>query len=173
VLVPSGGVHTDQVGPGCWKASDETDNYNCLAFALGIEDESWWPGRSGFFWPRIPLLAEVEEISEIIAEHGYEPCQSGLFEYGYEKIALFVRSGQAEHAARQLPHSGIWVSKLGDAGMDVRQRQLLDYPTMQQYAHCLTIYGAPTYFFRRKNEYVWQLRTRLAHVLRRILAQIP
>jgi hypothetical protein len=42
----------------------------------------------------------------------YEQCDDGTPECGYEKIAIYVRSGEVKHVARQLP-DGRWTSKLG------------------------------------------------------------
>ena len=46
---------------------------------------------------------------------GFEPCDDGQPEAGFEKIAIYVDdAGEPVHAARQLP-SGVWTSKLGGA----------------------------------------------------------
>jgi hypothetical protein len=43
---------------------------------------------------------------------GFEPCESGSLEPGFDKVALFANERSPTHAARQLP-SGAWISKLG------------------------------------------------------------
>ncbi|MCK4793650.1 MAG: hypothetical protein KAV87_58515 [Desulfobacteraceae bacterium] len=43
---------------------------------------------------------------------GYEPCNIGRRESGYEKIVLYALKDQPTHAARQLKN-GRWTSKLG------------------------------------------------------------
>jgi hypothetical protein len=44
---------------------------------------------------------------------GYEPCDSGDHEEGYEKLALYVNEGnEFSHVARE-KRNGIWTSKLG------------------------------------------------------------
>ena len=46
-------------------------------------------------------------------EGGFEPCENGDYEEGFEKIALYVNQrNNVTHAARQKP-SGKWISKLG------------------------------------------------------------
>ena len=47
------------------------------------------------------------------AHAGYERCEDGTLEDDIEKIALYARADQVQHATRQLP-SGRWTSKLGD-----------------------------------------------------------
>lgn len=49
----------------------------------------------------------------VFAQAGYERCADGVLEEGVEKIALYARADQVQHAALQLP-SGRWTSKLGD-----------------------------------------------------------
>ena len=44
---------------------------------------------------------------------GYEPCDDGSLEEGFEKVAIYESpSGYVMHVARQL-HTGRWTSKLG------------------------------------------------------------
>ncbi len=43
---------------------------------------------------------------------GYEECEDGSHEPGFEKIALYAKDAEPTHAARQLP-DGRWTSKLG------------------------------------------------------------
>lgn len=45
-------------------------------------------------------------------------CENGEPESGYQKIALFVKDGFVEHAARLL-ESGDWASKLGFEHLDI------------------------------------------------------
>jgi len=46
-------------------------------------------------------------------EGGFEPCENGEFEVGFEKIALYVnQTDNVTHAARQID-SSTWTSKLG------------------------------------------------------------
>lgn len=43
---------------------------------------------------------------------GYEICDHGELEEGFEKVAIYAVENEPKHAARQLP-SGKWTSKLG------------------------------------------------------------
>jgi len=95
--------------------SDRTDAYNCIAFAMGDEQNYWWPTpRFGCYWPpgfersnAVPVLIKIGEL------FGYRQCESGEAEPGFEKIALYADLGGVQHAARQL-ESGVWKSKIGE-----------------------------------------------------------
>ena len=70
------------------------------------------------YWPaEVPRVATLEAFHQLFAGLGYAPCKHSDLEPGFEKIALYVRDGEPEHAARQLP-DGRWTSKLGK-GVDV------------------------------------------------------
>jgi hypothetical protein len=43
---------------------------------------------------------------------GYEECENGDLEIGYQKVAIYAIGGSVKHMARQLP-DGKWTSKLG------------------------------------------------------------
>jgi len=46
-------------------------------------------------------------------EGGFEPCENGEYEEGFEKIALYINQlGNVTHAARQISPTA-WTSKLG------------------------------------------------------------
>jgi len=65
------------------------------------------------YWPA--GVAREESIANFIAAFGtlgYEIGQSGHFEAGVEKIAIFSSDGTPTHVARQLP-DGSWTSQLG------------------------------------------------------------
>ena len=44
---------------------------------------------------------------------GYSVCDNAEKEAGYEKVAIYARSGRWEHATKQL-EDGQWTSKLGE-----------------------------------------------------------
>jgi len=93
----------------------DTDEYNCIAWALDDQDNWWWPSDDpeDAFWPNdVPRVPTVDAFLQAFATKGYELCQSSEREAGYEKIALFVLGGIPQHAARQLDN-GQWTSKLG------------------------------------------------------------
>lgn len=91
--------------------SVETPEYNCFAWAVGMTDEFWEPGRT---WPiDTPTAHEVGIVVDAYRTRGFEPCADGALEPGFEKIAIYEdEDGDPTHAARQLP-TGKWTSKLG------------------------------------------------------------
>ncbi|MEZ2302553.1 MAG: hypothetical protein ACBR13_12385 [Microcoleus sp.] len=44
---------------------------------------------------------------------GYECCDNGDIEPGFQKIAIYTYNGEPQHAALQ-EENGMWKSKLGD-----------------------------------------------------------
>jgi 3'-phosphoadenosine 5'-phosphosulfate sulfotransferase (PAPS reductase)/FAD synthetase len=66
-----------------------------------------------YYWPPgVSLECTVQSFAEAYSRLGFEPCPSASLEPGYEKIALFAKRGEPQHAARQLPN-GSWTSKCG------------------------------------------------------------
>jgi hypothetical protein len=90
-----------------------SQNYNCIAWAANETHRKWWPG--GAHWPaNVPQEETVGAFILAFATRGYQPCDTGRFENGYEKVVIYVDSTQTPtHMARQLV-SGMWTSKLGD-----------------------------------------------------------
>jgi len=100
---------------GYEETSSPTDEYNCLAFAAGIDDEWWEPNRG--VWPEgIGEEDSLANLIEVYRRYGYECCADGKLEAGYYKIVLYgIEHGgytSYEHAAR-LGNDGRWYSKLG------------------------------------------------------------
>jgi hypothetical protein len=124
--------------------SEETPQYNCIAWAVGDSDRWWWPvsfASGGYYWPEGVLKeSSVNSFKDAFATIGYIQCETGDLEGGFEKIALYVdESGTTTHAARQLP-SGAWTSKLG---------KLKDIEHVTLRALEQSIYGVAVYFFRK------------------------
>src|SRR5437588_10332021 len=124
---------------GAWyaKSSDETDQYNCIAYAAEDTQHWWWPfsRQRGFaWWPLgVTRLCTVAAFTDAFRLLGYEPCPTSGLEPGLTKVAIYVDSlGKPAHMARQLP-SGIWTSKCGRAE-DIR------HGTLHDVASC---YGMP------------------------------
>jgi hypothetical protein len=92
--------------------SPEDRRYNCIAWAAGLADLWWWPEQDSY-WPREWRTQSLAEFTEVFASLGYEVCESRELESGFEKVAIYTRSGEPKHMARQLP-SGLWTSKCGD-----------------------------------------------------------
>jgi hypothetical protein len=132
-----------------WRqTSDCSDEYNCIAWALRINNLGLWPWGD-WEWPRPkPAVVTVQEFIDVFAMFGFVQCASFIFEAGYEKIALYVRAGDPQHAARQL-QDGRWTSKLGN-GIDIIHDLLSDFPTRAPYGPC-TSYGSAQYFFKRRS----------------------
>src|SRR5262245_29337542 len=103
---------------GWQKTSDADSTYNCVAHAAGRTD-AWWqpgplPGGQRYFWPDgVPEDLNLQSFMQVFQQLAYVPCTDGTLEPGFEKVAIYADdSGQATHAARQLPN-GQWTSKLG------------------------------------------------------------
>ncbi len=94
--------------------SPANPDYNCISWAAGRADARWWPGEAESYWPAdAPNVDTLDAFRAAFTALGYEMCDTGELESGFEKIALFSTPGQdPTHAARQLP-SGEWTSKMG------------------------------------------------------------
>lgn len=96
--------------------SEQTPDYNCVAWAAGEKNRWWWPDALGVsYWP--PGVTRSEDLFAFITafeQLDYQPCKSGDREEGCEKIAVYVApsSGVPIHLARQL-ENGRWTSKIG------------------------------------------------------------
>ena len=96
--------------------SPTDDEYNCIAWAVGEQDNWWWPDMLRVaYWPAGIVREEtIEAFIAAFGTVGFEVCDNAELEAGYEKIALFTDArGLPTHAAKLLP-SGIWASKLGN-----------------------------------------------------------
>ncbi len=98
--------------------SNDDPYYNCAAFAAGDEKRRWWPVdptiAPGYYWPEgFNLDESTETILATFEKHlGYERCETGDFEEGYIKVAVYELGGEPKHVCVQLPN-GKWKSKLG------------------------------------------------------------
>ena len=95
--------------------SPRTDVYNCIAWVLGVDDQWWAPGEPGvLYWPEsLPRDERVSTFLALFGSQGFEPCDDGEIEGGFEKIALFAEGETFTHVALQL-ETGRWTSKLGE-----------------------------------------------------------
>jgi hypothetical protein len=94
--------------------SQYDEGYNCIAWAARDIVQNWWPDEDGVgYWPIGKREVTVENFIEAFATRGYEPCESGEYEEGFEKIALYVDNDEPTHMARQL-NASEWTSKLGN-----------------------------------------------------------
>lgn len=103
--------------------SPQTTDYNCIAWASNYKDR-WMQPPNGMplfdgvtYWPdNATPGTEKECLVEAFAVIGYKECSAWEHEEGYQKVALYEKSGNWSHAARELmiePHIGKWTSKLG------------------------------------------------------------
>jgi hypothetical protein len=93
--------------------SPSTPDYNCIAWSA--EDTRHWR-QPGLYWP-VPAPENdygISVLQKAFAALGYQACDDGRAEAGYDKVALYGSSWFYTHAARQLP-TGKWTSKLGKA----------------------------------------------------------
>ena len=88
--------------------------YNCIAHAIGVTSNWWWPDPDGFdFWPTgVDRERTVTAFIQAFATVGYLPCADGSLELGWEKAAIFATDEGPTHASRQLGND-LWTSKLG------------------------------------------------------------
>lgn len=124
------------------KTSEETKDYNCVAWILGKQDESVdlclddeGEPIPDFDPTPAPYIEYFKKFGFILYE------EAGLIE-GIEKIALYQgREDYFEHVAKQLPN-GNWTSKVGEfEDIEHYTLEALNNPTN---------YGHPTIIMGRK-----------------------
>ena len=96
--------------------SDCTAIYNCISWAIGDQENSWWPiDTHPYHWPAgLPMDNSIGSFKMFFELHGYQECSTGDLEPGFEKIALYENDErEITHAAKQLLN-GAWTSKIGD-----------------------------------------------------------
>jgi hypothetical protein len=121
-------------------------DYNCIAFAADVQNSWWWPDpHCDAFWPNgVERELKLEAFVRAYATVGYEVCQDGSFEPGYEKIAIYEKDGVPTHAAKQTAE-GRWMSKLGP-WEDIRHNTADGVETWAG----IGIYGKVRQYMRRK-----------------------
>ncbi len=102
-----------------WKLkSPDTINYQCIAWAACDTTRRWWPiGEPPItYWPpNVPAEETVECFIQAFATLGYKPCTTASFEFGFQKVAIFVDEEETPtHMARQHFLGRGWLSKVGD-----------------------------------------------------------
>ncbi len=142
--------------PGSWPANDfplltpadhnitspASPKYNCIAWAVEDSAQWWEPDPDNtYHWPLgVPRDYTLQAFIEAYRTHGYDLCDDGHAEEGFEKIAIYVNAdGDPQHAARLLPN-GRWASKLGPY-------EDIEHATLE----CLNgeLYGTPQTYLRR------------------------
>lgn len=124
----------------CNKTSDETRDYNCIAWAMGDNQKWWWPVPIGqAAWPKgIPRQETIDAFARAFATRGFLPTTDGTLLPQTEKVALYTKDHVPTHAARQLPN-GHWTSKIGQFWDVEHALGALEGPE----------YGRATHFFAR------------------------
>ena len=100
-----------------------TEEYNCIAWAMGFDDrwvdasaddyvhKKWWPENVEKDWTQETLVKAFEKL-------GFEICDNGIMEPGFDKVALYSAlqsdgSVKWTHAAR-IVRNNIYHSKIGN-----------------------------------------------------------
>ena len=89
--------------PGRFRVtSPATEDYNCVAWAVGVTDIWYEPGMS---WPLSTGYGCLEpELVEFFRLHGFVECPAADLEPKILKVALYSNHhGTWKHVARQLP----------------------------------------------------------------------
>ena len=127
-------------------------DYNCIAWAAERgpdEGECWWPipdeegfRNSGYTWPSgVDREENVESFIAAFQTLGYEVCENGEREPGWQKVVIYANANGPTHMARQL-EDGRWTSKMG-ANVDLTHTtvEALEGPD----------YGVAVQYLRRRN----------------------
>ncbi|RVD54545.1 MULTISPECIES: hypothetical protein [unclassified Mesorhizobium] len=90
-------------------------NYNCFAWAGGVDSIRWDPFDPKAWWP--PYLPRWfisrSAITAVYQHHGYQVCADGSYDPALEKVAVYFDPNDVPlHAARQIGENE-WTSKLG------------------------------------------------------------
>ena len=124
--------------------SSPTPEYNCIAFAVDIENR-WWDNtrRPRTYWPEgVPDDGRIDSLQRLFELQGYTECSDHQVEIGFTKVALYATPDrQWTHAAKQL-RNGRWLSKCGK-GHDI-EHSLRGLES--------AAYGTATKFLRRALE---------------------
>jgi len=114
--------------------SHATGKYNCIAWAAGRTDCWFWPGHPGMaFWPSgITVAVTLQAFIELFESLGYECCSDRTPDWRFERVAIYVRNHEVQHAARQLL-SGRWSSKAGPWWLIEHEFEALTGQTAAEY----------------------------------------
>jgi hypothetical protein len=94
-------------------ASNETWDYNCIAFSADIQDDWWWPDQNGdAYWPISWREETLECFVAAFRSIGYKKCWLSIRQKRFERVAIYTKDNIPTHAAKQL-NDGRWKSKLG------------------------------------------------------------
>ncbi len=108
--------------------SPKTINYNCIAWAAQNTGRWWQPGM---FWP-IDSPRDDHGIGVLVLAFkklGFEECDDGELEDGFEKVALYGSALMYTHAARQLLMASGQASLVKSRTLRTRRQTLLQVAT--------------------------------------------
>lgn len=122
--------------------SDETPEYNCIAWAAGDSSRWWWPSPFSYWPAEAPQEVTLEGYRAVFEQMGYEECATDELEPGFEKVAIYLDTdGSPTHAAKQLGN-GSWASKLGSW-------EDIEHPTLHALEGIGLAYGTVALILRR------------------------
>lgn len=96
--------------------SPTTSIYNCIAFAMRLQDRWVAPSIScpGYWWPPIPECSmKKNSLVKAFEYVGFEVCDSCLMESGYDKVVLFCDDNDNWTHVARIVADGIEHSKFG------------------------------------------------------------
>ncbi len=96
--------------------SEDTIDYNCIAWAAEDNQTWWWPDASeqNYWPPNIPRRETLDAFIKAFQTLGYQRCNiSSELEIDFQKIAIYGLDTRPTHMARQL-NNGKWTSKIGN-----------------------------------------------------------
>lgn len=83
--------------------SEETDTYNCIAWAMGTS-ERWVSPKAntpGYWWPDgVDMDTKKESLIAAFKAVGFSMANDNKIEEGYDKVVLFAKGDDWKHAAR-------------------------------------------------------------------------
>lgn len=92
--------------------SEQTWDYNCVAYVLGIKDD--W---IDFYYTAdgsVSMDLGINSYIDLFKNHGFSICKNDSLQKGFEKIAIFEDSNKwFSHVSLQLS-DGKWTSKMGE-----------------------------------------------------------
>ena len=139
-------VRFPNLKPGEYQVtSDETPEYNCIAWAAGDSTRLWAPVH-GLYWPEsAPREETLAGFRAVFESLGYQDCSTDDLEPDFERIAIFVDAeGVPTHVARQL-ENGKWTSKLGSW-------EDIEHEHLHALAGSASMYGIVSLIMRRPRE---------------------
>lgn len=112
-----------KLDPNFRLTSPFTYQYNCIAFAMGMQDR--WVDSANLpwhWWPPVEKGMTVTHLVKAFEYFGFEDCgMDDSFDKEYDKIAIYQKEGQWTHAARIID-DGIYHSKFGASYDGVHSR---------------------------------------------------